>query len=223
MSDGIRVLLVDDHRMFADALEALLSGTDGVDSMGAVPSGEEMLERCAAGCPDVVLLDIDLPGMDGIEATERLRRICPDAQIVAITALQSGDLMARAVEAGASGFVPKSQAADELVDVIHRAAGGEIIIPTEDLPGTLQRLQEARASRTDAQQSAERLTAREIEILQAIADGNATDQITATLFVSPHTVNSHVRSILTKLGVHSKLDAVLFGLRHGIIKIKRAD
>jgi DNA-binding NarL/FixJ family response regulator len=219
MSNGIRVLLVDDHRMFADALEGLLSATDGVDSMGTVPSGEEMLGRCSAECPDVVLMDIDLPGMDGIEASGQLRQICPDAQIVAITALQTGDLMARAIEAGASGFVPKSRAADELVEVIRRAAAGEMVLPTADLPGTLQRLQEARASRVDARQSAERLTSREVEILQAIADGKSTDEIAAALFLSPHTVNSHVRSVLSKLGLHSKLDAVLFGLRNGLIRI----
>ncbi len=223
MSDGTRVLLVDDHRMFADALDALLSAAEGVDSMGTVPSGEEMLDRCSTGCPDVVLMDIDLPGMDGIEATKRLRQICPDAQIVAITALQRDDLMARAIEAGASGFVPKTQAADELLEVIHRAAGGEIVVPTKDLAGTLQRLQESKVVRADALQLVDRLTAREMETLQAIADGNSTDQIAVSLFVSPHTVNSHVRSILTKLGVHSKLDAVLFGLRHGIIKVKRPD
>jgi DNA-binding NarL/FixJ family response regulator len=221
MSDGTRVLLVDDHRMFADALDALLAATEGVDSMGTVPSGEEMLERCSTGCPDVVLMDIDLPGMDGIEATKRLRQICPDAQIVAITALQSGDLMARAIEAGASGFVPKTQAADELLEVIHRAAAGEIVVPTKDLAGTLQRLQESKVVRADALQLVDRLTAREVEILQAIADGSSTDQIAVSLFVSPHTVNSHVRSILTKLRVHSKLDAVLFGLRQGLIEVHR--
>jgi two-component system, NarL family, response regulator LiaR len=205
--------------MFADALDALLSSTDGVESMGSVPSGEAMLERCAAVCPDVVLMDIDLPGMDGIEATARLREVCPDAQIVAITALQTGALMARAIEAGASGFVRKSHAADELLEVIRRAAAGEIVVPTEDLPETLQRLHEARASRNDAQQAAERLTEREVEILQAIADGRSTDEIASSLFLSPHTVNAHIRSILAKLGVHSKLDAVLFGLRHGLIMI----
>jgi two-component system, NarL family, response regulator LiaR len=213
------VLLVDDHRMFADALEVLLSATDGVESMGAVPSGEEMLERCAAVCPDVVLMDIDLPGMDGIDATARLRLVCPDAQIVAITALQTGDLMARAIEAGASGFVPKSHAADELLEVIRGAAAGEIVVPAKDLPATLRRLQQARASREDAQQAAQRLTEREVEILQAMADGESNEGIATSLFLSPHTVNSHVQSILTKLGVHSRLDAVLFGLRSGLIVI----
>jgi DNA-binding NarL/FixJ family response regulator len=220
MSDRIRVLLVDDHQMFADALDALLSATEGVDSMGTVPSGEEMLERCSGGCPDVVLMDIDLPGMDGIEATRRLRQICPEAQIVAITALQSGDLMARAIEAGASGFVPKSQAADELLEVIPRAAAGEIVVPAENLADTLQHLQEARTSRAGARELVEQLTAREVEILQSIADGKTTDDIAASLFLSPHTVNSHVRSILSKLAVHSKLDAVLFGLRNGLIEIR---
>jgi DNA-binding NarL/FixJ family response regulator len=221
MSEPIQVLLVDDHQMFADALGALLSAAEGINSIGTVSSGEEMLQRASARCPDVVLMDIDLPGIDGIEATRRLREVCPEAQIVAITALRADDLIARAIEAGASGFVPKSQAADELVEVIRRAAAGEIVIPAKDLTGTLQRLQKARASREDAELAADRLTGREVEILQAIADGNATDRVAASLFVSPHTVNSHVRSILTKLGVHSKLDAVLFGLRQGLIAVRR--
>jgi two-component system, NarL family, response regulator LiaR len=223
MSDGIRVLLVDDQRMFAEALDALLSATEGIESMGDVSSGEEMLDRCSSGCPDVVLMDLDLPGMDGIEATRRLRQVCPETQIVAITALKNDDLMARAIEAGASGFVPKSHAAEELLGIVRRAAAGEIVVPTEDLAATLLRLQVARASRTDAQNSAERLTDREVEILQAVADGKSTEDIATSLYLSPHTVNSHVRSILIKLGVHSKLDAVLFGLRHELIRVSRPD
>jgi NarL family two-component system response regulator LiaR len=220
MSEAVQVLLVDDHQMFADALGALLSATEGINSMGTVSSGEEMLQRASARCPDVVLMDIDLPGIDGIEATRRLREVCPEAQIVAISALRADDLIARAIEAGASGFVPKSQAADDLVEVIRRAAAGEIVMPAKDLTGTLQRLQRARASRVDAELAAERLTDREVQILQAIADGQSTEQIASSLFLSPHTVNSHIRSILTKLGIHSKLDAVLFGLRHGLVEIR---
>jgi NarL family two-component system response regulator LiaR len=222
MNGSIRVLLVDDHRMFADALELLLAAEDGVESMGAVASGEQMVEVCERECPDVVLMDIDLPGMDGVDATRRLTELCPDAQVVAITALQPSDVMARVIEAGATGFVPKTQAADLLIDVIRRAATGEIVLPTQDTASLLLRLGEAHERRADARRLTEQLTEREIEVLQAIADGRSTEEIARDMFISPHTVHSHVGSILTKLGLHSKLEAVLFGLREGLITLSQA-
>jgi DNA-binding NarL/FixJ family response regulator len=221
MTGPIRVLLVDDHRMFADALELLLAAEEGIDSMGAVASGEQMVEVCERECPDVVLMDIDLPGMDGVDATRLLSQLCPDAQIVAITALQPSDVMARVIEAGATGFVPKTQAADLLIDVIRRAATGEIVLPTQDTIALLLRLGQAHERRADARRLTEQLTEREVEILQAIADGRSTDEIAREMFISPHTVHSHVGRILTKLGLHSKLEAVLFGLREGLIRLSQ--
>lgn len=219
MTDPIRVLLVDDHRMFADALQLLLASEEGIESLGAVASGEQMVEVCERECPDVVLMDIDLPGMDGVDATRLLTQLCPDAQVVAITALQPGDVMARVIEAGATGFVPKTQAADLLIDVIRRAATGEIVLPAQDTASLLLRLGEAHERRADARLLTEQLTEREVEILQAIGDGRSTDQIAGEMFISPHTVHSHVGRILTKLGLHSKLEAVLFGLREGLIEL----
>jgi NarL family two-component system response regulator LiaR len=221
MTGPIRVLLVDDHRMFADALELLLAVEEGIDSMGAVASGEQMVEVCERECPDVVLMDIDLPGMDGVDATRLLSQLCPDAQIVAITALQPSDVMARVIEAGATGFVPKTQAADLLIDVIRRAATGEIVLPTQDTVALLLRLGQAHERRADARRLTEQLTEREVEILQAIADGRSTDEIAREMFISPHTVHSHVGRVLTKLGLHSKLEAVLFGLREGLIRLSQ--
>ena len=219
MDEPIRVLVVDDHGMFTDALEMLLAAEDGIESMGAVATGERMMELCERECPSVVLMDMDLPGMDGIEATERLLRICPEAQVVAITALQSGDVMARAIQAGATGFVPKTQAADHLVDVIRKAAAGEIVLPAEDTASALIRLHDLQERQLQVRKLTEQLTEREIEVLQAIADGLSTDEIGRQMFISPHTVQSHVRSILTKLGLRSKLEAVVFGLREGIIRL----
>jgi DNA-binding NarL/FixJ family response regulator len=218
MSDPIKVFVVEDHRMFADAIELLLATMDGIASMGSVTTAEEALERCRAACPDVVLMDIDLPGMDGIEATPRILEICPEARIVAITALQPDQVLARAIEAGAVGFVPKTQAADHLVEVIRRAAAGEIVLPSGDIVSTLIRLRDARRVRRDTDALFGRLTDREVEILQTIARGKSTFEIAEQLFISPHTVQSHVRSILTKLGARTKLEAVLFALRHGVVR-----
>jgi DNA-binding NarL/FixJ family response regulator len=221
MTDPVRVLLVEDHRMFAEALELLLAAEKGIESMGAVATGEQMMELCRRECPDVVLMDIDLPGMDGVEATEQLIRLCPDAQVVAITALQPGDVMAQAIQAGATGFVPKTQAADHLVDVIRKAAAGEIVLPADDTASALLRLHEIQERRSEARRLTAHLSDREIEVLQAIADGRSTEEIARHMFISPHTVHSHVRSTLTKLGLRSKLEAVLFGLREGLIRLSQ--
>jgi DNA-binding NarL/FixJ family response regulator len=207
--------------MFADALELLLAAEEGMESMGAVASGEQMAEICQRECPDVVLMDIDLPGMDGVEATRVVTQLCPQAQVVAITALQPGDVMARAIEAGATGFVPKTQAADLLIDVIRRAATGEIVLPTHDTASMLLKLGEMHERRADARRLTEQLSEREVQVLQLVADGCSTEEIAQAMFISPHTVHSHVGSILTKLGLHSKLEAVLFALREGLIRLSQ--
>ena len=219
----IRVLVVDDHQMFADALEVLLRGEPGITWVGAAASGEDALGIAAKGQPDVVLMDIDLPGMDGVEATGRILEICPDARVVAISALQPDQVLTRVIEAGASGFVAKSRAADELVKVILRAAAGEIVLPEHDLPNVLDRLQRSKHRRRESQDLVGRLTAREVEILEAFAGGKNTTEVARALVLSAHTVNSHLGSALAKLGVRSKLEAVLFALRNGAIQLPRSD
>jgi DNA-binding NarL/FixJ family response regulator len=219
MSDPIKVLIVDDHRMLAEALEVLLAGEDGLEAMGTAGTADEALEMCRRVCPDVVLMDIDLPGTNGIEATARLLEICPGARVVAMTALRDQDLLADAVRAGASGFVPKTRAADELVGVVRRAAAGEIILPSGDVAGILWRLKDTRQLQLNVDRRFNLLTPREIEVLQAFAQGRSTREVAQDLVISPKTVQSHVERILTKLEVHSKLDAVVLALRHGVLRL----
>jgi two-component system, NarL family, response regulator LiaR len=219
VTEPVRVLVVDDHRMFAQALELLLGGEAGIDMVGAVGSGEEALEVAHRDPPHVALVDIDLPGMDGIETTRRLKELAPSIQVVIITAFQHPQVVARAIEAGACGFVPKTQAVDRLVDTVRRAAGGEMILPAGNVAEVLHRLQEGHRVRSDAQRLLGLLTSREVQILQAVAEGRSTQEVAETLFISPFTVQSHVKSILGKLGVHSKLEAVTFCLRHGLIAV----
>jgi len=221
MTDPIRVLIIDDHRMFADALQLLLGGEDDIDMAAAASTAEEALEIAGTVLPDVVLMDIDLPGIDGIEATRILRQRQPQARVVIITAFQQPDVIASAIDAGASGYVPKTHAADELVGVIRRAAAGEMVLPSKDIGAILGRLQKVREIRTDEGQLVARLTPRELEVLQLLADGKSTAVIAQSLFISPRTVRSHVKSVLAKLGAHSKLEAVTMALRYGVIRVGR--
>ena len=220
MAKTIRVLLVDDHRMFADAVELLLAGYEDIEMIGTMLTGEDALELARRECPDIVLMDIDLPRMDGIEATIRLKEICPDAQVVAITAFQDPEIVARAIEAGACGYVPKTQAAEELVDIIRGVAAGHMMVASSDMATILERLQTGRKQRNQAERLIGRLTNREVEILRAIAEGKSTTEVARSLFISPLTVQSHVKAILLKLGVRSKLEAVTFALRHGLIRVR---
>jgi DNA-binding NarL/FixJ family response regulator len=215
----IRVLVVDDHRMFAEAIEMLLAGEDDLEVVGAVATGEEALQLVASVPPDVVLMDMDLPGMDGIAATRQIRETSDATQVVMITAFHEPAVMARAIEAGACGFVPKTQAADKLVGIIRQAASGEMVLPAAEMRSVLAQLQEAHRVRSNADRLLGQLTSREIEILQGIADGRSTTELAALMHISPFTVQTHVKNILFKLGVHSKLEAVTSALRHGLIRI----
>lgn len=219
MTEAIRLLLVEDQQMFADAIKLLFDAAEGIEWAGAAVSGEEAVQVCAESCPDVILVDIDPSGIDGIEVTRRLLEVCPGSRVVALTAVHPDKAMADVIEAGAYGFVRKTQPADQLIDVVRRAAAGEIVLPAGAIAETLMRLRSARDVRTDVQRLLGRLTQRELEILQALAEGSTVPEIAEALFISPHTVHSHVRSIMAKLAVHTKLDAVLLALRHGAIRL----
>jgi DNA-binding NarL/FixJ family response regulator len=218
----VRVVIVDDHRLFAEALALLLAGNEQVDVIGLAQSGEEAIEKWAHQQPDVVLMDVDLPRMDGIEATRRLKGINPHAQVIIITAYEEHEVIARAMNAGASGFIPKTYAADELLAVIKRAAAGELVLSPTHLLGAMEILQRVREARSDAAELLWRLTGRETEVLQAVTEGRSTEEIAELLVISATTVRTHIKSVLGKLGVHSRLDAVTMGLREGFIRIPSA-
>jgi NarL family two-component system response regulator LiaR len=217
-----RVLVVDDHEMFSEALVMLLSRQPDVVLVGSARDAEEALrlldeERAE---PDVVLMDLDLPGIDGIQATRRIREASPHAKVVVLTALQDPEIIADALAAGACGYVPKTRAVDELMDVVRRAAAGELVMPERDLAPVLEQLRSGRAP--EGERTLRRLTPRENEILRALAAGETTSQVAAHLGISALTVQSHVKNILAKLGVHSKIEAVTFAWRHGLTRTARA-
>jgi DNA-binding NarL/FixJ family response regulator len=208
-----RVLVVDDHEMFSEALELLLGRQPDVELVGSARDADEAIAMLEVG-PHVVLMDLDMPGTDGIEATRRIRERDPNTKVVLLTAIQSPEVIAEALSAGACGYVPKTRAVDDLMDVVRRAAAGEIVLPERDLAAVLEQLKGPPVSAAEA--ALARLTPRESEILRALADGQTSNQVARTLGISALTVQSHVKNILAKLGVHSKIEAVTIAWRFGL-------
>jgi DNA-binding NarL/FixJ family response regulator len=212
----IRVLLVDDHRMFAEAIGMFLSTEDDIDVLEIMSDAEGVADRVRSVEPDVVLMDIDLPGINGLIATEQIVEARPETKVVLITALSDPNLSLRGAEAGAAGLVPKERAAEDLVEVIRRAAGVEDVVLEPRLrllsaaPGTKKRSRPA-------------LSPRELQVLQGLVDGLSTEELSVALFVSRRTVQGHVQSILTKLQVRSKLEAAVTGLRDGLVHLSAAE
>lgn len=221
MGGMLRVVVVDDHEMFSEALALFFRRQPGIECVAALPAGEEAVARCRDEAPDVVLMDVDLPGMDGIEATRRIRAASPGTRVVVLSAMESPMLIMSAMAAGASGYLSKTRAADDLVDVVRRAAAGQIVMADDDLPVVLDELRTGREPNVAAELALRRLTARETEILRAMAAGEAVGDIAESLGISSLTVQSHVKHILAKLGVHSKIEAVTMAWRHGLATVTR--
>lgn len=220
--DPIRILLCDDHKVLADAL-ALMIRSDPQLRLVADPvdTAEEAVSLASEHKPDVVLMDVQLKGHStGIEATRRIKQICPSTNVLVMSGSGPADtLLVEAVEAGASGFMPKTEAAEDVIASVKAAARGEILVDPQLLARVLQRVGAERQARRDAERIIRRLTEREREILGLLGKGFSNDDIAGKLYISPQTVQTHVRNILNKLAVHSKLEAVALGARAGALTV----
>jgi DNA-binding NarL/FixJ family response regulator len=218
---GVTLLVCDDHKILTDAL-ALVVERDRDLAMVAPPvhDAERAVELCSETPPDVVLMDVVFKGeMNGIEATRRIKEVSPSTKVVVMTAHDDDRLLIEAVEAGASGFLAKDEAAGEVLAAVKAAADGEVLIDPATLTRLLHQVAREREEQRGAQLLLGDLTDRERQILELLAHGIRNEDIARELRISPQTVQTHVRNILAKLRVHSKLEAVAFAVKHGAIVV----
>ena len=209
-SQPIRVMLVDDHTMVRRGLAAFLKVFDDLQLAGEAESAAAAIQLCGELLPDVVLMDMVMPDMDGATATRAIRQQFPQVQVIALTSFKEGDLVKNALQAGAIGYLLKDLSADELAQAIRAAHAGRATLSPEAAQALIE----------TANQSLEpglALTEREREVLALMVDGLNNTQIAARLTVSPSTIKSHVSNILAKLGVASRTEAVSLALRHHIV------
>jgi DNA-binding NarL/FixJ family response regulator len=208
------VLLVDDHAVFCDALSAILKLEPDIEVVGRGGSVHEAVEAARQLHPDVVLLDVHMPDGSGVEATARIKKERPQTQVVILTSDEEESVLRSAVEAGVTGYLSKHEAAPQVLQAVRSAAHGEALIA----PYMLARLLEGLSRSTEPQPKTP-LSPRELRVLTELAAGRDNETIARTLRLSPNTVRTHVQNILSKLKVHSKLEAVAKAIREGWVRI----
>jgi NarL family two-component system response regulator LiaR len=211
--DPIRVLLVDDHAVVRSGLSAFLMAYDDLELVGEAEGGEEAVRRCNEIEPDVVLMDLVMPNMDGPAATRAIREQCSKVQIIALTSFKEEELVQAALEAGAIGYLLKNVSADELAEAIRSAHAGRPTLA----PEAAQVLIQATRSASDPSPGHD-LTPREREVLALMAEGLRNLEIANKLVVSHSTVKFHISSILSKLGVSGRTEAVALAIQHHLVE-----
>lgn len=206
----IRVVIVDDHNVVRSGLSAFILAFDDLELVGEASNGEEALNVCFQVRPDVVLMDLMMPVMDGVDATRALRERCPDTQVVALTSFAEQELVQAALKAGAIGYLLKDASAEELVSAIRSAAAGQPSLAPEAARALIQATTEPKAPGHD-------LTERELEVLALMIEGLSNPDIAERLVVSHSTIKFHVSSILSKLGVSSRTEAVALAVQHHLV------
>jgi DNA-binding NarL/FixJ family response regulator len=208
----MRVLIVDDHPVTRDGLRAALGTDVEVDVIGEATSGDEAIEQVEDLDPDVVFMDVRMPGMNGIEATKVIRQTHPDTKIILFTVDESRASISEAIQAGVNGYLLKDVGAEELINAARLALEGKAVIH----PALTQAFIEEVRLVNRPQESP--LSRREVEILQKVAYGATTKEVASQLGISPHTVKTHLERIFEKLGANDRAQAVAIAIRQGLVQ-----
>jgi DNA-binding NarL/FixJ family response regulator len=212
--ERIRVLIADDHEMVRRGLSMFLRAGGDLDVVGEAASGEEAVRLCAVLEPDVVLMDLVLPGMDGVAATEAIRRAHPAIRVIALTSYRDGDLVPRALRAGAIGYLLKDVDVAGLRDAIRAAMAGQPTLAPEAARALIEQMAGGPVA---SMPFGADLSEREREVLALLVKGLSNPRIAERLVVEPSTVHTHVRSILEKLGAANRTEAVALAVQHHLV------
>ncbi len=212
-----RLLLVDDHAVVRSGLKMLLSSESDVEIVGEASTAAQAMQAAGEAKPDVILMDIGLPDMSGIDATREIKKRFPGISIVALTIHEDEEYFFRMLEAGASGYVPKRAAPEELLIAIRAAAAGEVYL-YPSLAKLLVTDYLSQEHPAEEKANLDGLTEREHEVLTYLAEGASNEKIASSLVISPKTVERHRENIMRKLNMHSRAELVRYAIRKGIIK-----
>ena len=220
-AEPIRAMIVDDHALFRRGLEMVLDSEPDIELVGQASDGAEAVEKAAESLPDVVLMDIRMPRSSGIEACRAVKEAAPSAKIVILTISDEEEDLFEAIRAGASGYLLKDIPLDEVADAVRAVYGGQSLI-NPSMAGKLLTEFATLARRDDEERTQEvpapRLTEREMQVLKLVARGMNNRDIAKELFISENTVKNHVRNILEKLQIHSRMEAVMVAVREKLIE-----
>ena len=212
--DKIKILVVDDHAIMRDGIRALLGLHDDIEIVGEASEGKEAIEKAGELAPDVIIMDIAMPGMDGLEATRRIIKKSPKVKVLVLTQHDNREYILSAIKAGTAGYVPKKALGSELVSAIRTVCKGDsFLYPSATSTLIKDYLRHAEEEPYD------RLTAREREILKLIAEGHTSREIATMLFISLKTVLGHRTKIMQKLDVHNRTELIRYAMRKGLVSI----
>jgi DNA-binding NarL/FixJ family response regulator len=219
--EKLKVIIVDDHALFRRGLEMVLENEDDIEVVGEATDGQQAVDRTSELMPDVVLMDVRMPRRSGIEATQRIKELMPHVKIVVLTNSDEEADLYEAIKAGASGYLLKEISSEEVADAIRSVVQGHSRISPAMASKLLTEFQ-AMSKRTDDRQplAPPKLTERELQILRLVAKGLGNRDIAQQLFISENTVKNHIRNILEKLQLHSRMEAVIYAVREKLFDIK---
>jgi NarL family two-component system response regulator LiaR len=215
MENPIRVILVDDHNMVRMGLRAYFATLPDIQVIGEAGTGDEAVRLVAELSPDVVLMDLIMPGMDGVEATRQVKKISPRTQVIVVTSFHEDEHIFPAIRAGALSYLLKDIDPDDLADAIRRAAVGEAVINQRV---STRLVKELHGRREDSVNPFSELTDREFEVLREIAAGRNNQEIASALVISEKTVKTHITNILSKLHLSDRTQAAVFAWQAGIVR-----
>jgi DNA-binding NarL/FixJ family response regulator len=215
----VQVLIVQDHPLLASAIARVLEGQPDLSVAGVTSSGAGAVEAAGRNRPDVVLMDFRLPDVTGPTAARSIKGEHADAAIVFHSADESETALLDAIDAGATAYLTKDATADQIIEAVRRAARGEVLIPAELFARAIARQRHAVVRKREREQLLAEFTPRELDVLHLLAEGLDTVGMAERLSIAPHTVEWHVRHVIEKLQVHSKLQAVIAAVRKGLIEL----